>query len=132
MPTLQFSKFWKISIYIDVENSTILTSLILGNEVAWPVLSSVTIWQKSTIHNSDVDITISYRYYRYSLTYRNINMYFEYHNIFRCFSKNLMKNLKSQKKKPEIQKTKTNKIREFERIKIVIKWLHCIQTMRDS
>ncbi len=42
-------------------------------------------------YTSGVDISISYQYYRYTLAYRNTDLYFEYRNIFQYFSEKLEK-----------------------------------------
>ncbi len=49
---------------------------------------------------SGVDISISYQYYRSAFAYRNIAMYFEYHDIFRYSSEN-WKNSKLKKGEEE-------------------------------
>ncbi len=59
---------------------------------------------------SGVGISMSYRYYRYTLAYWNIGMYFEYHNIFWYFFENWKKdklnkverrNIKFKKQRPK-------------------------------
>ncbi len=67
--------------------------------------SGVCLRYKFELINSSVDIiSTSYRYYRYALAYRNINMYFEYRDIVRYFSENW---IKSKQKKVERRNVKS-------------------------